>query len=1169
MSSSVGVKEMKDGGGSVVAHAVAIYNSPTTKSASPVKPKRDKLPPLTLSSPAKSPTKTRLVRVRRNSQGHEVSRVVLDDNVTSPSRTRSSDLSPNSKKRAVKIMKRRASVEHRGTPLSDHLVTDKEETKSAAVAVAQPVTVTSQSSKKGETKPPRNKSSTGSVSGSLRSPKKANKPCSPRVTSPDKKLSLKGEPWKLPMAPPLDGPPDEGHTQALRMVRIILGEATSIVNRETVDRVLQKHADLLRIQVKLKQQEKANRLNEPAAALDTKQVVKLEADLNKQKDLMRTALEIKDVEMNILKTELDQKAIKIQQLTWRLAKERSSSKDKAASAAAAMAATSSLTDRAVLAEHELTEKNEAINVLEKMVENTVTALRGKDKFLRQLVEQRTCVMCQPIVSIDDGHEPPALADSGHEDGDGDGGISLDNVTDVALDQSKTCHVKLRPCMMNECKNVTDDVSDDATPIMGHSSSNGMDFAKDSALPMLSQKTSSSFDIKSATSEEFENELQITKDMLYVAQETISKLEEAKIEMESDFEETMHESLSKISQLKGVLIACDARRRTAEQRLRELGQFDEGQIVEIAQKKPDELVNEIVQRELKSKSKISCSGSVSSVNTTELLKQQNEVENLTQRLAQTRAELLKMGHDVELKITQGTANLSTVADLKAQLKSCQKQLGTTREKVVFLEAEKTSVAHQLESTTLKLEKISTEVDEAQQSLRLSVSQHGKTVTEMDEAKKLLQSSNTCMQEKIINLQNQLNEATAAIRVSQETVDDFKAQQVSASKKISALKVEKSAIVQELSNAIRMSEVVIRDSDLAKQALKKSEDSCRRCGIEVGALRNTQRTMNVEVDDDTKKEIDNAVVAHTKENSKSLKAEKPMVIQEPANSAVTCEKVSEDAQYKLDAPSACTASLALGRETSKGVELAPEGSDDSEKVEKIVLGERMTETQDSNATECAGELNTQALSETILVSTTKNCADNVQSMSDVVSITKGDKMDEESTHETTGDIVSTGHDSNSAFDDFVENITQRGPDCSKQRSEGVRFPENKSVGSRNLDPPKSSTHSSNTFELSSESGEEPISAEPNYIARLASLEKELKVRQLQLQEAQVKIDEHVMGRSETAIVLEEATMSLQQAREEVEKLKCELLMSEANLLDAKEKLMHLRKVVLAAVPPECES
>lgn len=537
--------------------------------------------------------------------------------------------------------------------------------------------------------------------------------------------------------PPVEIKSSESHIQGLRLLRVLLGEASVTINRETVDRALQKYSDLLRLYVQQKQllpskeQPTSQQQDKQTIITQKKMIAKLEADLRKQKNVMQTALQIKDVEIDIRTKERDQKAVKIQQLSWRLAKERTAAKEKADCVAAAVVSSSSfITNSAVKAENAVSAPNETTQGFEKVVETTVAVLRGKDKLLEQLLESQTCGVHQPV----------------GPDNEADHSVCIGSMDDLKQ-ESKSGKQQNIP----QLRVVEDDGASAETPIMGRSASDVMvlhgaeflDRAGCQKLPANSASvetllsTSTSLDKVSRRSPqlqatgskepgnakmpakvfELKQKLEEAEQQLHGAKETITALNEEKEEMEADFEETLQESQAKIYQLKGVLIACNKRRLSAEERLREVGKYEE--FIEMSKKQPEESVEEIVRRETAVGKKGPC-GSFSSVNTAELIKQQTEVENLKRRLAETRAQHDKLERELKNNEMLCQSALTRNAELESQLSKLQEQLTSSQQENASLQTRYSVklVEARTAQSEARVEEYSAKLEDATNALRRS-------------------------------------------------------------------------------------------------------------------------------------------------------------------------------------------------------------------------------------------------------------------------------------------------------------------------------------------------------------------------------------------------------------------------------------------------------------------
>jgi hypothetical protein len=485
-----------------------------------------------------SPTKNRLVRVRRNSLGVETSRVYVDaigmsdistptgsqhdeDHDPTPFTPMSSPVrqAPKPSISPVKVLSPSKMISQRGKwdakresmkkAMDGNKKSTPESRKSQALKKS-PLEASPLNLKMpilDETKQSSSKKSLSKVEGG-----------NPHfVTSPNRSKSMINSQLTV------DNMKEDKHVQAARLLRVLLGNETASISKESVDQALENHADLLRFQLqqkkKLKQMdevmEQEKKQNEQMSENYSKEIAKLEKELNKQKTLMQTSLEIKNVEIDILKKERDQKAIKIQQLTWRLAKERMAAKSKEAQG------------------YETTDGFPA------PVESTI------------------CARCQVLEK----------------------------------DESESSHYLLHLAVSSKKLPEHDDEMSVETPIMGQSASSGMVLSLLDS-PNHKKKAASVGSTDKPSFSELEGKLRDTEEKLVAAKKAIALLQRKKEEMKADFEETQHENKSKKAQLKAVLVACNERRKVAEQMLRDLGKFDEVKLAAVSKKPPDELINEI-------------------------------------------------------------------------------------------------------------------------------------------------------------------------------------------------------------------------------------------------------------------------------------------------------------------------------------------------------------------------------------------------------------------------------------------------------------------------------------------------------------------------------------------------------------------------------------------------
>jgi hypothetical protein len=591
--------------------------------------------------------------------------------------------------------------------------------------------------------------------------------------------------------PDVESTKEDNRIQSLRLLRVLLGEESATVSKANVDRALEKHAELLRFQLqqkkKLKQKDEAMIQEKKQQELMTeshqKETAKLEQDLLNQKALIQTSLEIKDVEIDILKKERDQKAVKVQQLSWRLAKERLAARNKVSIAndLSCHPTQASTTEQAICARCQNIDKDDSESFLD------LLNLRGPSKIIDE-----------------------------------------------------------------------DDISE-ATPVMGQSGSSGMAYSglspSDSSSIKHQSKSIDSTGIEvSNVVAELENKLKDTDEKLIKAKKAIVLLEKKKEEMEADFEETLHQSKAKVSQLKTVLVACNERRRVAEQTLRDLGQYDEATLMAISKKPPDELIREISDRGssfsvgLQMKESGECHSS--SVSTAELLKQQSELDVLKEELAQAKSLEMKLKRDSEDKAKQVKTALDTntkletlVASLKEKIKSCEVSLATSK-------LQYDSKIHDAATTIQQMETAYTENDRvnaaakvelesqlvaAQEQLEISLkkctSQQNEFKNGMDEAAQALRVSETRCAELETKLKQakderhlvvgdfdrhkiELDESRLLLLQSEALITEYLSRLQEASATVKHLKEK----VAESSDKLEESRSVIERSE---QALQKSE------------------------------------------------------------------------------------------------------------------------------------------------------------------------------------------------------------------------------------------------------------------------------------------------------------------------------------------------------------
>jgi hypothetical protein len=508
------------------------------------------------------------------------------------------------------------------------------------------------------------------------------------TTPPNRSKSM------MNIQPTIDSFKEDNQVQAIRLLRVLLGEETASISKETVDRALEKHADLLRFQLqqkkKLKQKdefiEQEKKQSEQVSENHTKEIAKLEKELSKQKMLMQTSLDIKNVEIDILKKERDQKAVKIQQLSWRLAKERMAAKSKEAQGA------------------------EAANDQPAPVEPAI------------------CPRCQALEKED--------SESSHDL--------------LHLSASATSKV------MDH-----DDEMSVETPVMGQSGSSGM---------VLSLLDTSNHEKKSASvggSEtplvsELESKLRDTEQKLVAAKKAISLLQKKRQDMEADFEETQHENKSKKAQLKAVLVACNERRKVAEQMLRDLGKFDEAKLAAISKKPPDELINEI--------SKDSSESQYSSVRVAEHATLANQNKTLQEANEDLKSEL-NLSKDTIKEYEE--ALMSAKEQHEDARASLERKLNDALEKYVQLEKDLNKQidesAQALKISQAAAVELETNLKQVNEKHKLTVEEVAQNKKELHEAKTLLTQSEGMIKE----YSARLLEANSSTKTLEEKVADITA------------------------------------------------------------------------------------------------------------------------------------------------------------------------------------------------------------------------------------------------------------------------------------------------------------------------------------------------------------------------------------------------------------
>ena len=485
---------------------------------------------------------------------------------------------------------------------------------------------------------------------------------------------------------------DDHQSQSLRLLRVLLGEDSATMSKDKVDKALEKHAELLRFQLqqkkKIKQRDETihqeKKQQEEMMEEHKKQVKKLNDDVQKQKLLMKTSLEIKDVEIGILNKESEQKTVKIQQLAWRLAKERAAAKESKSPDIVIAVASSE--------EGQLSENKEDSNSL----------------------------------------------------------LDLLNISE-------------------ESKDVDDDDISEATPVVGHTSNSNF------VSPNKSRKSSST-DMDSDESpapmktSQLQKKLDQTEGQLLIAKKSVLQLEKKQQEMELDFEETLHESKAKVSQLKAVLTACNERRRVAEQMLRDLGKFDEATLVKISRKPSKELMSDISEQSISMQvvALTTSESENSSLLTKEHITLEHEVRSLKEQLNEALSHSFKFEVDNEMNAKEVQAAKEKNAKLESQLTNLQMKLEDCEVQLTAAKARNTEKLRATATSLREIEKVTAECTVISEINAVKLKTQLKSLhLELDEARKEYAELQT-------ELSIKIEVSTCALKASEERFSKLEAE-----------------------------------------------------------------------------------------------------------------------------------------------------------------------------------------------------------------------------------------------------------------------------------------------------------------------------------------------------------------------------------------------------------
>ena len=475
--------------------------------------------------------------------------------------------------------------------------------------------------------------------------------------------------------------------QSQRLLRVLLGEKNIVVNKASVDRALQNYAQLLRqLQASRQQQQQQQPQQQHLVLVQQQQqqiaeqqqrIVQLENALERQQSITQTALEIKDVELDICTRERDQKTLQLRQYSWKLAKERTAARDKDA---AHTAASSSLTQRAETAEQAAKEQQSQIHSLELLIKRSVSALRNKDMVLKQLLEQRACC------GVGQQTADSSIAEVDETD-------LQENALEIAKLQQESeqlCQQLEQEKQQPEDDHVVGsevDTESEATPVMGQnliSDDEEMEIVDGGKMENAQYPGGDEEPLRVSTVE-WERRVHEMHKQLLEANESIAALEDEKATMKEDFEETLREREEKMTHMKGVLIACNERRKAAEVKLKKVGHFDKGDLREITQQHPEDLINDIVKQEIATR----VNGDSAVV----------EIERLKRLLVETEKEKVEAERKLEQLENFCREVVNEISELEKELEKYKKKLVRAEQKEEKLHKE---YSERLEEARLTIE-----------------------------------------------------------------------------------------------------------------------------------------------------------------------------------------------------------------------------------------------------------------------------------------------------------------------------------------------------------------------------------------------------------------------------------------------------------------------------------
>jgi hypothetical protein len=480
--------------------------------------------------------------------------------------------------------------------------------------------------------------------------------------------------------------------QALRLLRTILGDtktnpeagedpsSTLRVDRETVDRALRKHVHVLRT---LQTQSKINRSQ-------TLRIYQLEQDLQRQIEIFQTNLDIKNVEIEILQKDRERLALRIQQLTWKIAKQQQQH-SKTTSIGDCDRKNSDDTNESKKKDNnnksskKATPNNHSPSLMDtKMApKRSIVITTASDRVL-MFDETTTTTTTTPIVCYPD-------QTINHNDDDDSSSAATPRIMNDWNHFSGSC------CYDDENEEEDAIINDPEEEDPGLQQQQQHD-GKNTDAELVQQNTSLQTDLKAAKKE-------------------IQMLREEKAAAEEDFEEALQEKQARIEQLKKVLFACNERRKYAEQTLKDLGEFNEKHVISMANHKPcpeehndernsygnkDNLMENVVAREMM----------VTTYQSNHAMGQCLENKKESEIIIGTKLQDQQKITTIDQLKQEHVAALARITELETQLVHAEKKSEHAEQRCVFLEK---TYKTKLEVQNLSLQKSNTMVQTLQKEI----------------------------------------------------------------------------------------------------------------------------------------------------------------------------------------------------------------------------------------------------------------------------------------------------------------------------------------------------------------------------------------------------------------------------------------------------------------------